>query len=390
MSVPQTNLEPDGVLVLTAGVGAGHNEAGKAVVEALRTARGDLPVHQVDVLDHVTKAFRLWYAGGYALSVTRLAPLYGVGFRLTDRPNGPQRGLGERIRLWNEYRNLRHELLPMIQRLRPRLIVHTHFLAPSAVGVQIRRGELSTRQYVVVTDMEIHRWWYSTEVDHWFLPTDQACERVKQWGVDPDRMTVSGIPIRPKWKLPHDRRQILKDWDLADAREIVLLSGGADFTCGPVVRIARGILQSCPQATVCVLAGRNKKLLEQLGRLAANERRLRPLGFTDRLPELAEVASLIITKAGGLTTSECLSKALPMVLLKPVPGQEAANARYFRDQGAALTAHSPAEVVAQVRQLLDNRADLAMMSANARRLYRDSTGIIAERLLRILDSADSA
>ena len=84
-----------------------------------------------------------------------------------------------------------------------------------------------------------------------------------------------------------------------EGKPIVLLSGGTEFVCGPIVKIARGIVEGDGQATVVVLAGRNKGLLAELGKLAASQPRIRPLSFTDRLPELAEVATLMVSKPGG-------------------------------------------------------------------------------------------
>ena len=371
------------VLLISASVGAGHNQAALAVRETLQAMRPDLVLRQMDSLDYVGPLFRRVYAGGYAMSVTRMPWLYGLGYRATDRPHRPGRGPTELPRLWHERRALAARLLPELQRLAPRLIIHTHFLAAPAIGRWIADGRLSARQFVVVTDNEAHRWWFCEGVDRCFLPNEHALQRLARWNIPADRLTVSGIPIRPKWLVPHDRHTVLDQWNLP-AGDIVLLSGGTEFTCGPIVRLARGLLAACPRMTLVVLAGRNKALLARLSRLAQRDQRLRTVSFTDRLAELTEACSLMITKPGGVTTAECLSKGVPMVLLKPVPGQEAANARYFQAEGAAITTRSPGETIAVVRQLLADRARLALLSANARRLARPSAQIIAQAAIELL------
>ena len=372
---------PFDVLLISAGVGAGHNQAAKAILEGLRLAQPGLPVRQIDALDYVSSFFRAYYADGFAFSMTHLARLYGAGFWLTDHPQRPGRGLGERVRLAWERRFL-GRLEQLLLEKRPRLIVHTHFLSPPAVSRLIRKHGLTSRQIVAVTDIVVHRWWYAEDVDHYFLPAPTGLERLERWGIEPARITVSGMPIHPKWVQPLDREKIYATWRLPRDKRIVVLTGGTIFTCGPIVRIANEILAACPDAAVVVLAGRNKDLLADLSRQPHAGTRLFPQGFTDRGHELLEIADVMITKPGGITTAECLSKALPMVLLKPVPGQEGGNARYFEQEKVALVARSPADIVAAAGKLLSDRALRDAMSANARKLFRYGTAPIMEYVLK--------
>jgi len=112
-----------------------------------------------------------------------------------------------------------------------------------------------------------------------------------------------------------------------------------------------------------------------------------PQGFTDRAHALAEVCELMITKAGGATTAECLSKGVPMVLLKPVPGQERDNARHFARHGAATIARGAAGAVAEARRLLKDAAAREKMSAAAHGLYLPGAGTIVEELLAVLNAS---
>ena len=364
------------ILIVTASVGAGHNAAARAIAAGLDAA-GRRDVDCLDVLEFAPWWFRAYYAGGFALTMSTFPRLYGLGFHLSDRPQTARRGLRERVRLWRERAalgGLRRRLCEM----RPDLIVHTHFLAPPVVADLNRRGLLAARQVVVVTDVRVHRFWYAEGIERWFVPAAPAAAALARWGVDAERVTVSGIPIHPKWTAPLDRRKILDEWNLPPDRPVVLIFGGAEFTCGPVVRIARGVAAACPDACAVVLAGRNKKLLARLSALPeAADRRLVGVAFTDRVHELVEVCSLMVTKPGGITTAECLAKATPMVLTDPIPGHEAGNAAYFHEAGAAVIARGADAIVSQVRRLLADQGTLAEMGENARRLYRPATETIA-------------
>ena len=369
------------VLVVTASVGAGHRSAASAIVDSLRQQAGGIDVDCVDALDFTPRAFRAYYAGGFAVAMSKFPRLYGLGFRLTDRPSGPRRSLVERRRLWCERLCLRR-IADYLRQVTPALVVNTHFLPAAAIGWMIRRGQIRTRQFVVVTDICVHRFWYSQNVEHWFVPSDESAEPLKRWGICKDNITVSGIPIHAKWTAPLDRAAILADWRLPSGRKIVTLSGGTEFTCGPVTAFARGLLDACPDMHLVVLIGRNEKLGRKLSSFHEAGDRMTIVPFTDRAHEILEVSSLMITKPGGITTAECLAKGTPMVLLSPVPGHEAGNASYLQRHGAAVIAPGDKHVAELVGRLLADEGELARISSSARRLYRPATQTIVNAICR--------
>jgi processive 1,2-diacylglycerol beta-glucosyltransferase len=367
------------VLVATASVGAGHNSVARAIVEQLRSAAPDLAVDCQDVMAFTPRLFRAYYAGGFALGMSRFPRAFGFGFWLTNRPQGPRRGLMERLRLFQERLVLRG-FCDHVLAARPDLIVNTHFLAAPAIAALLAAGRLNCPQVTVVTDIEVHRFWYSQRVRHWFVPSDYSAQPLTRWGVLPEQITVSGIPIHPKWVPLLDRRKVLADWKLPADKTIVILTGGTEFLCAPVPKIAVAILAACPHVHLVVLAGRNKKLLEELARLPQTPARLTPLGFTDRAQELVEVCSLMLTKAGGITTAECLAKGTPMILMRPVPGHEGGNARYLAGQGAAVIARGLDDIVGQAARLLNDPPALAAMAEHARRLYKPGTQTVVNAI----------
>jgi len=371
------------VLIASASIGAGHNQAAKAVAEALRLTVPGAGVEIVDTLTFAPRLFRAYYFSGYAFLFTRLPRLYGLCFRLSDLRQGPRRGLFERLRLLNERLSL-GRFARYVRQTRPDLIINTHFLAAPLIAHMIRTGQYAGRQVTVVTDILMHRLWLSENVEHWFVPAEPPAERLRKWGIAPARVTVSGMPIHPKWTVPPDRRKILAEWNLPPDRPIVLLAGGAEFTCGPVVRIARDIVARRGEAFVAVLAGRDKDLLGRLARIPEAGKSIVGIPFTDRVHELVEVCTLMATKAGGLSTAECLAKGTPMVLLRPVPGHEAGNAQYLARRGAALVAGNNNNVSDIVARLLADRDALARMADAARQLYRPGAQTIAQAVRQML------
>lgn len=379
MNTTADTTEPRRLLVISASVGAGHNAAAKAVVARIKEIA---PGVQVDLLDAISLAPRLFrggYAGGFALSMSRFPTIYGLGYRLTNRPQTPRHSRAERVRLAVERRALKR-LAQWLIDARPELIVHTHFLAPPVVAWLNRTHALAARQFVVVTDREMHRYWYCQGVEHWFVPCRQAAATLGRWAIPSARITVSGIPTHPKWAAPVDRAKALSDWRLPSDKKIVLVSGGTDFTCGPIVKIARSIVAASDDSYVVVLAGRNKKLLGRICKLPEAPSRLTAIGFTDRLHELTAVCSVMVTKPGGVTTAECLARGVAMVLLKPVPGHEAGNARQLAEAGAAIITTGTKDLAAQVARLLADDQTRARIAGCAAKLHRPASDTVARAI----------
>ncbi|MBS3734919.1 MAG: hypothetical protein KGY99_08325 [Phycisphaerae bacterium] len=360
----------------TAAVGAGHTSVAGALAERFKTDAPELDLTCIDVLDFVPPGFRTVYAGGFALGMSRFGRLYGVGYRLSNRPQGPRRGLCERMRLRIERRMLT-AYAAFVRRHKPGLVLHTHFLPVPATAEMLRRGEAAGEQMVVVTDVEMHRFWYAGRVARWFVPQDPSAEPLRRWGIADDRITVSGIPVRRIWRAAHDPAALRTAWGVPPDVPVVVLTGGAHFTCAPVARLARDLLDACPRMHLFALAGHNAPLQRRLAAMDAGGR-MTVLGFCPRLHELAAISSLVITKPGGITTSECLASGKPMVLLPPVPGHEQGNAEFFASAGAAVIARRPRDLAPHVSRLLDDPDRLAAMSAAARRLDRPAGQAIVD------------
>ena len=202
---------------------------------------------------------------------------------------------------------------------------------------------------------------------------------------------VSGIPVHPKWTAPLDPAVARADWNLPPDAPVVLISSGVNFTIGRIDKLAAALCRQEPEAHVLVLAGRNKKLLARLSAVpeAHGDRpRLRPIGFTDRVHELVALSDLVVTKTGALTVTECITRGTAMVLLKPVPGQEAYNARWLCDEGAAVGARTVEQVLAHVARLLSDRAELDRLRAHSRALALPATDTIVARILAAVNDGE--
>jgi processive 1,2-diacylglycerol beta-glucosyltransferase len=178
---------------------------------------------------------------------------------------------------------------------------------------------------------------------------------------------VTGIPVAAKFSSKPDAKAVRKQYGLRDDLPVLLvLSGG--FGMGPVAEILTELDKASGQFQTLVVTGRN----EELRRKLATQNRKHPthvLGFSTNMHELMAVADLIITKPGGLTTSEALALGKPLFILNPIPGQEAANSDFLLEHGAAAKANRVEDLPYRVEQLLGSKK-LSEMGKLAKSLGR--------------------
>lgn len=371
---------PRRVLVLSASVGAGHLRAAQAVELALRQLDPAAVVKNVDVLEYTNAAFRRVYGKAYLDLVNKAPHVLGYFYEMMDRPPGPGTR-SDRFRLMVEKLNLR-PLLRLLAAEPWDIFVNTHFLPAELIASLRRAGKLSTQQLTATTDFETHRLWVNQPCDHYFTATDEGAAYLQHWGVPAADMTVTGIPIHPVFSQPKERAGCLKRQGLKGDRPIVLqLAGG--FGVGPIEQIFRGLLALDVPLEVAVVAGRNEKLKTQLEKVAVpKQHRVKILGFTDQIDELMAVADLVLSKPGGLTTSEVLARGAAMAVVNPIPGQESRNSDYLLENGAAVKINNIATMGHKLAPLLADPARLARLKENARRLGRPNAAFdVARRAL---------
>ncbi|MBL8843124.1 MAG: glycosyltransferase [Planctomycetes bacterium] len=355
------------LLVLSASAGAGHLRAAQAVELALRELAPDAQVENHDVLQLTNAAFRRLYGKAYLELVDHAPHALGWMYDHLDRQHGAPHA--DRLRYLVQKLNLA-PLLALLKRGPWDAFVSTHFLPAEMIAAAKKRRRLAAPQLTVTTDFDTHRLWVNEPCERYFTATADGAAWLAACGVARERITVSGIPIHPLFAQKKGRAGCLERLGLAGDRPIVVqLAGG--FGVGPLEEIWRELLALPMGLELVVVAGRNEAAKKKLERIAVPARhRAHVLGFTDQIDELFAVADLLVSKPGGLTTSEALARGVPMAIVNPIPGQESRNSDFLLENGAAIKVHHVATLAGKVGALLADPARLKRLRANAKALGR--------------------
>jgi processive 1,2-diacylglycerol beta-glucosyltransferase len=357
------------ILVLSASVGAGHLRAAEAVELALRERVPHAYVENVDVLQLTNRAFRAFYGKSYIDLVNNAPHVLGYFYDLFDKPSRSGKNRGDRLRLALEKLNLRR-LIRFLEGQRWDLVINTHFLPAEIIASLRKDGRVKLPQVTATTDFETHRMWVNQPCDHYFTATDEGAQYLQHWGVPGADITVTGIPIHTAFCAPKDRRELREKHGLATDRPVILqLAGG--FGVGPIEKIFRALLEVPDPIHLVAVSGRNEKAKAELARVAVPPRhRATIVGFTTQIDEWMRASDLVVSKPGGLTTSETLAAGAVMVVVNPIPGQEQRNSDYLLEQGAAIKANTVGTLAYKVTGLLRDRDRFARLRGNVARIAR--------------------
>lgn len=365
--MPVTTHQPQKILLLSVSAGAGHMRA----AEALR-AYADLQPEAVaathlDVMDFVPSGFRKIYTDFYLKLVNKAPTLWGYLYQRSHEAK-PDSSM-EKLRRGVERLNTR-ALLRAIAEFAPDAIICTHFLPAEILSRLKRQQQLACPVWVQVTDFDLHRLWVHEHMAGYFAANEEVAYRMRAQGIPAHSIHVTGIPIMPAFAAAPERTQAAQALGLDPTRRTMLLMGGG-AGLGRMEEVAARLLALEAQFQLVVLAGKNVQALAELQELAQRyPGRLVAQGFTPHVERLMACADWVITKPGGLTTSECLAMGLPMIVNSPIPGQEERNADFLLEQGVALKAFDGVTLEYRVLHLLQHPEQCAAMQRKAQALGR--------------------
>ena len=265
------------------------------------------------------------------------------------------------------------------------LVINTHFLPADLIATLRNRGELGLPQVTVCTDFDTHRLWVNQPCERYFCANEEGSLHLQHYGVPAGDIDVTGIPIHPAFAEPADRTRCLASQGLVGDRPVLLqLCGG--FGVGPVEAVYNSLLGVETPCEIVVVCGRNAELKEALEKVPLPERhRVKILGLTREIDQLMGCADLVISKPGGLTTSEALARGLPMVIVNPIPGQESRNSDYLLESGAGVKVNHVCTLTAKINDLLANPDRLKQLHAQALAIGHPTSAFeVARRSLAVI------
>lgn len=369
------------VLLMYISINSGHHKAALALEKALEILDPSVEVLSINSLNYtnplVEKVINKTYMG-----VIKNRP--EVWEYLYDNPKV--------FRNISKLRELIHrfnsgKLKTLLDDFKPDVIACTQAFPCGMVADYKTSFGLDIPLIGVLTDCAPHSYWIFDSVDYYVVHSEATMNKLIENGISRERIRIFGIPIDPKFANKLNMGSIIAKLGIDENIPTILIMGGGQGL-GPIPEIVFSLNKINRPIQMLIVAGTNGRLFNWLESRSRNFRvRSFIFGYAPNIDEFMSVATLIITKPGGLTISEAMSKDLPMMIIRPIPGQEAKNTEYLLKEGAAIKADLPRDVGILTEALLNQPVKLKQMRQNARRIAKPNSAIEIAKL--ILECANS-
>ncbi|MEL1135929.1 glycosyltransferase [Desulfitobacterium sp. THU1] len=337
------------VLVISAAFGAGHIKAAEAVIEGFLEKKPEAEVIHIDFGEFINRPLNSTLKTTYIDMIKYTPKLWGKFYYKTADISADSlfqrflNGIGSR------------QFLKYIHSLQPDLIVCTYPVIAGVLSQLKKERRLHVPLATVVTDYGIHSQWVHQDVDLYLVGSEEVLEALVSRGIHRDRIKNTGIPVSMRFERQLDRQALMNQFGLKEQIPTVLIMGGAYGVMGGATSICQMLAEREDPVQLIIVCGKDKQLYRSLKLLTSTSKhQVLLFGFVRNVEELMTVSDLVITKTGGLTVTEALTKHLPIVTYKPIPGQEKENAEFLLKKGAGRIAYTEDQLNRTINILLEN------------------------------------
>ena len=323
------------ILIFYASFGGGHLSAAKSIEKYLLKNYKEIDVELIDCMKYVNKAFEKISTTAYKEMAKKMPWAWGKIYSSSQK--GPLAHISSKA---NSFMAIK--LLKLLREKNPDIVISTHPFGSQMCSYLKRKKKVDFKIATIMTDFKSHDQWLvgADYTDYFFVSNTDMQKELKEKNIDENKVIVTGIPVREEFLIPHNNEQTLNDLEFSNEKKVVLFFGGGEFGLGKemTLNVLECLLSKCKNAQVIAISGKNevmKSKFENLVKRYSREQDVRIFEFTDKVAEYMSISNLVVTKPGGLTSSESLVSHLPMVLINPIPGQEEENAEFLESKKVA-------------------------------------------------------
>ncbi|MBM3252147.1 MAG: hypothetical protein FJZ11_05155 [Candidatus Omnitrophica bacterium] len=373
-------MPPKRIVLMYISEVSGHHSATLAIEKALKMLQPDVEVLNINGFNYTNPISEKIVNRLYMGVLKRTPQIWDY---LYDNPTVVKRieKIKETIHKFNS-----PKLQILFDKFKPDAVVCTQAF-PCGMCADYKKTYNSNIPLIaVLTDYVPHSYWIYDTVNYYITPSEDVTLGLMKKGVERDKIKSLGIPFDPKFNEPLDRFKISRKFKMNPNPATILIMGGGQGL-GPIKTIVKSLEKVKKEIQEVVVTGTNKKLYNYLKRkIKKYKKKILLFGYVDNINELMSISNIIITKPGGVTCAEVLAKHLAMIIVKPLPGQEANNTRYLTEKGAAIKVDEPEDINLVIEDLLKESDKLKCLYGSAGSLSKPNASLDIARLL--LDLSD--
>lgn len=335
------------VLIISMRAGFGHLRAGSALAEYAKTNLNDVAVEHVDILD--IDPFFKPLSRFYEIAAVKAPFVWGMIYKTMNHR------ITSRLIRYLGYANLafKYKIRNYVKEKNPDVILITNIVCMPVFLSACKNIIDNKKIFVLITDFHGHYYYKFSRVDYYFVPHLKVKEDLEKIGISPEKIVVSGIPISPKFYVEHDMEALKDKYKVNNNYPTALLIASFRISSEELVSVVENILNVEPAFNLLFVSNGNEKFYKLIKNIENS--RLHPVYWTNEMEEYIKVSDVVISKAGGLTVSECIALKKPMIIINPIKGQEEYNAEFVEQNGYGVIAKNTGEIMGLLKKITSQK-----------------------------------
>lgn len=334
------------VLFLSNTAGQGHHSTAKALMEMLKSQGAQC--RMIDTFAYVNPVLYETIARGYLMATAITPNAYGRFYRVAEKKDKNE-SMFSPVNTANSIMALK--LKKFFEReFNPDVIVCTHVFSAQVINVMKARNWIDVPVIGIVTDYTIHPFWQDVgKVDYIVTASELLTLQALKRGIRKEQILPLGIPINPKFSKHIDKKEARRQLGIDENKRTLLLMSGS-MGHGNLSQVLETIDTIDTDFQILAVCGNNHHAKRKIDKMET-KKKVYCYGFVNNVDLMMDASDCIVTKPGGLTTSEALAKNLPIVMVNPIPGQEERNVEFMLNNGLAINSTDTFPVDEAIYQL---------------------------------------
>lgn len=318
------------IIIFYAAYGGGHLSAAKSLEDYFKKNFENVEIELIDCMKYINKTVEKVTTMAYR-EMAKKAP-WAWGKLYYDSKKGPISTISTKA---NSFMAIK--LLKLLKEKQPDMIISTHPFGSQMCCYLKRKAKLDAKIATVMTDFKSHDQWLIgyDYTDLFFVADNDMKEELVKKGILEDKIFVTGIPISNKFSKEYDKKKILNDLNFTDSKKIILFFGGGEFGLAKTMTldVFNCLVSKFRDTQIIAISGKNENLKNKFSQIVLENDRtnnVKIFEYTNKVAEIMSISDLVITKPGGLTSSESLVSHIPMLIINPIPRSRRRKCKFSR------------------------------------------------------------
>ena len=371
------------IIIFYASYGGGHLSAAKSIEDYIKNNYPQFDVDLVDCMKYINKTIEKVSTAAYR-EMAKKAP-WAWGKIYNDSQKGPLAHISSRA---NSFMAIK--LLRLLREKKPDIIISTHPFGSQMCSYLKRKNKINSRIATIMTDFKSHEQWLvgSSYIDYFFVSNENMKQELIDKKIDSSKIYVTGIPISNKFLTNYNKEEILNNLNFSKNKKTILFFAGGEFGLGKnkTLEIFESLIKDFDNIQVIAISGKNEYMKNNFTKIVLENNKqncINIFDYTDKVAEFMSISDLVITKPGGLTTTESLASGVPILMINPIPGQEEENAEFLENSRVGIWLKKDDNITSVLNNLINDDNILNNLKSNIYKISKpNSTKNICDIILK--------